>query len=146
MPDKWKKSNLCPIHYSKEKCQKISNYRQVSFLPKCVKLFERLILDSLFNYLQENKLLSAHQSGIPCNDSGVSQLIAAVPEIYTAFNDNPTLETCEVFWDMSKAFDKAWHTGLFYILESMGVSGDLLKIIKDFLNNKFQCFATWPDI
>ena len=72
-----------------------------------VKLFERLILDSLFNYLQENKLLSAHQSGIPCNDSGVSQLIAAVPEIYTAFNDNPTLETCEVFWDMSKAFDKA---------------------------------------
>ena len=111
-----------------------------------VKLFERLILDSLFNYLQENKLLSAHQSGIPCNDSGVSQLIAAVPEIYTAFNDNPTLETCEVFWDMSKAFDKAWHTGLFYILESMGVSGDLLKIIKDFLNNKFQCFAKWPDI
>ena len=96
LPDKWKKSNLCPIHYSKEKCQKISNYRQVSFLPKCVKLFERLILDSLFNYLQENKLLSAHQSGI-----------AAVPEIYTAFNDNPTLETCEVFWDMSKAFDKA---------------------------------------
>ena len=66
--------------------------------------------------------------------------------IYTAFNDNPTLETCEVFWDMSKAFDKAWHTGLFYILESMGVSGDLLKIIKDFLNNKFQCFAKWPDI
>ena len=30
------------------------------------------------------------------------------------------------------------HTGLIYKLESMGVSGDLLKLIKDFLNNRFQ--------
>ena len=135
-----------PYSLFKRKMSKNKQLQTSFIFAKMCKIIWKTYSDSLFNYLQENKLLSAHQSGIPCNDSGVSQLITAVPEIYTAFNDNPTLETCEVFWDMSKAFDKAWHTGLFYILESMGVSGDLLKIIKDFLNNKFQCFAKWPDI
>ena len=39
---------------------------------------------------------------------------------------------------MSDAFDKVWHTGLINKLESMGVYGDLLKLIKHFLNDRIQ--------
>ena len=39
---------------------------------------------------------------------------------------------------MPKAFNQVWHTRLIYKLESVGVSGDLLKLIKYFLNNRFQ--------
>ena len=74
-PDTWKKSNICPIDKKNDK-QIIQNYRPVSLLPICGKLFERLIFNSLFNCLEENKLLSAYQSGFRCNDSFVSQLIA----------------------------------------------------------------------
>ena len=104
---------------------------------------KRLILNrlnSLSNYLEENKLFSAHQSGYSCNDSCVSQLIAIFHEIYTAFDANPTLETSGVFLKMSDAFDKVWHTGLINKLESMGVYGDLLKLIKHFLNDRFSEF------
>ena len=40
--------------------QTINNYRPVLLLPICRKLFERLIFNSFFNCLKENKLLSAH--------------------------------------------------------------------------------------
>ena len=45
-PDSWKKSNICPIHKKGDK-QVINNYRPVSLLPICGKIFERLIFNSL---------------------------------------------------------------------------------------------------
>lgn len=40
--------------------------------------------------------------------------------------------------DIPKAFDKVSHAGLIYKLKSVGVSGDLVKLINHFLNNRFQ--------
>ena len=53
-PDQWKKANVVPIHKKGDK-QLIENYRPVSLLPICGKVFERLIFNSLFNYFIENK-------------------------------------------------------------------------------------------
>ena len=58
--------------------------------------------------------------------------------IYRAFDAYPTLESCGVFLDMSKAFDKIWHEGLISKLKSMGISNTLLELIKSFLKNRFQ--------
>ena len=41
-PDIWKRSNICPIHKKGDK-QIINNYRPVSLLLICRKIFERLI-------------------------------------------------------------------------------------------------------
>ena len=65
-PDIWKKSNICPIHKKGDK-QVINNHRPTSLLPICEKIFERLIFNSLFEYLEEHNLLSAHQSGFRAN-------------------------------------------------------------------------------
>ena len=43
-----------------------------------------------------------------------------------------------VFLDISKAFDKVWHEGLIYKLQQNGISGELLNILVDFLNNRKQ--------
>ena len=42
------------------------------------------------------------------------------------------------FLDISKAFDKVWHEGLIFKLEHIGISGNLLSLLKSFLNNRFQ--------
>ena len=76
-PDLWKKSNICPIHKKDDK-QIINNYKPVSFLPICGEIFERLIFNSLFEYLENYKLLSAHQSGFQANDSCVDQLLSII--------------------------------------------------------------------
>ena len=48
------------------------------------------------------------------------------------------LEVRGVFLDISKAFDKVWHDGLIYKLQQNGISGELLNILVDFLNNRKQ--------
>ena len=67
-PDTWKKSNIVPVHKKGDK-QIANNYRPVSLLPTCSKILEKIILDSIMRFLNENKLLSDAQSGFRPSDS-----------------------------------------------------------------------------
>ena len=40
--------------------------------------------------------------------------------------------------DLSKAFDKVWHQGLLFKLESFGIRGKLLNLLENYLSNRFQ--------
>ena len=40
--------------------------------------------------------------------------------------------------DISKDFDKAWHSRLLFKLEGYGVEGQLLALLKDYLHNRKQ--------
>ena len=42
------------------------------------------------------------------------------------------------FLGISKSFDKVWHEGLLYKLESIGISGNLLNLFRSFLNDRCQ--------
>ena len=106
-PDIWERSNICPI-YKKGDKQIINNYKPASLLLTCQKIFERIIFKSLYEYVEENKLLSVRKSGFPSNDSCVNQLFSIVHNLCKAFDAYPTLETRGVFSDMSKAFNKVW--------------------------------------
>ena len=92
----------------------------------------------MFEYFQENKFLSDNQSGLRSGDSCISQLITITHEIYKAFDGNPSLETRDVFLDISKAFDKVWHGGLLYKLKCYGVEGSFYHILKNYLQNRKQ--------
>ena len=59
-PTLWKKANITPIHKKGNK-NDVKKYRTMSVLPICGKLFERIIYDDLFNYLETN--LNRNQSG-----------------------------------------------------------------------------------
>ena len=52
-PDIWKRLNICPIHKKGDK-QIINNYRPVSLLPVCGKIFERIIFNSLYTLKKTN--------------------------------------------------------------------------------------------
>ena len=84
-------------------------------LPICGKIFERIIFNSLYEYAEENKWPSVHQSGFRSNDSCVNQLLSIDHNLNKVFDAYPTPETCGVFLDMSNAFDKVWHQGQIFI-------------------------------
>ena len=69
-------------------------------------------------------------------DSCVNQLLAITHEIYKSFDEE--FEVRGVFLDISKAFDKVWHEGLLLKLNQNGISGNLLKLLRDFLSSQKQ--------
>ena len=98
-------SNICPIHIKGNK-RKIETHKPVSLLPISDKLFEKIVFNSVFNYLEEQNVLSKYQSGFQPNDSCINQLLGIVNGMYQSFDGDPALETRKVFLEVNKAFDK----------------------------------------
>ena len=98
----------------------MKNYRPISLLPICEKIFEKIVFDEIYEHLTENKLLSDKQSGFRPGDSTINQLLSITHEIYTA------------------AFDKVWHDGLWLKLRSNEISRPLLNLLSKFLSERQQ--------
>ena len=79
------------------------------------------IFNSIFDFLDNNSLLSANQSGFRPSDSCESQLLSICHEIYASFDCYPTLKVRGVFLDISKPFDTVWHEGLICKIKSVGI-------------------------
>ena len=101
----------------------INNYRPISLLPICSKIFERLIFNELFRFFIENNLISHHQSGFKPGDSCINQLLSITHEISQSFDEG--FDVRSVFLDISKAFDKVWQDGIIFKLEQNGICGNL---------------------
>ena len=96
---------------------------------------EKIVFNPMLEFLEENGLLCPHQSGFHSSDSCQSHLLAIVQDIYSNFDQSPTLEVRANFLDILKALDKVWHEGLIFKLQHTGISGNLLNLLKSFLNN-----------
>ena len=110
-PCEWKKANVVPIHKKGDK-QTLKNYRPVSLLPICSKMFERHLYSEMFGFFLDKGLISANQSGFKAEDPCINQLLSITHNIYKSFDDG--YEVRGVFLDISKAFDKVWHDGLIF--------------------------------
>ena len=55
-PDIWKKSNIVPVYKRGDK-QIIDNYIPISLLPICGKILEKILLNLIYEFLEENNLL-----------------------------------------------------------------------------------------
>ena len=128
------KSRCCTNPQRKNDKQILSNYRPVSLLPVCSKIFERLIYNSMYKHISDNNLLSPNQSGFRTGDSCINQLLSITYDIFHCFDEG--METRAIFLDISKAFDKVWHKGPIYKLRQYGFTGNLLALLTDFLSNR----------
>ena len=90
----------------------------------------------MYKFLLENSLISPNQSGFRPGDSTINQLLAITTEIYNSFENRQ--ETRAAFLDISKAFDKVWHSGLIFKLKQNGISGKLLMMLENYLSNRKQ--------
>ena len=68
--------------------------------------YVKLMLDAIYEFLCENKLLTPKQSRFHPGDSTINQLLSVTHKISSAFEEFPSRETRVVFLDISKAFDK----------------------------------------
>ena len=117
-PDMWK---VAPIFKKGDK-RLIKTYRQISLLPICGKMFEKIIFNNLYNHLITHHLITKHQSGFELVIPTTIQLIDLATDIYHAF---------DITWSsFLEAFDNAWHAGIIIKMRQNGVSCRLLILFK----------------
>ena len=84
-----------------------SNYRPISVLPVVSRLFEKLIYDQLYHYLDSNKLIFGKQSAYRQLHSVLSCLLKCTNDWY--LNLEGGKYTAATFVDLKKAFDTVNH-------------------------------------
>ena len=87
----------------------ITSYRPISLLPILSKILEKILL-RLTPIIEKSKLTPSHQFGFRKKHGTIEQVHRLVNKIH----DFETKRYCSAaFIDISQAFDKVWHTGLF---------------------------------
>ena len=135
-PDMWKLASVTALH-KKGSVNECNNYRPISLLPCIAKVFEKVVFNHMYNYLNRNNLISPNQSGFRPGDSTVRQLVSICHKISQSLDIGD--EVLSVFLDFRKAFDKVWHKGLMFKLRKLGIIGSLLKWLESYLTNRQQC-------
>ena len=106
-PEEWKSSKVFPVFKTGKRSDK-NNYRPISVIPVISKVCERIIFDQLYNYLQDNDILSNCQSGFRQIHSTLSSLLEATND-WRSLNIDQGLINAVVFIDLAKAFDTVNH-------------------------------------
>ena len=135
VPLEWKKANVTPIH-KKDDRSFVNNYRPISILCVLSKLLEKIVFKHVYNFLHEHGLLTRFQSGFIPGDSTVNQLAFLYHTLSKALDEKKDVRI--VFCDISKAFDKVWHSGIIFKLKQIGIRGVLLEWFRDYLQNRLQ--------
>ena len=134
-PKSWKKTIVTPLFKIGGKSLP-SNYRPVSLLSSCGKIFERIIFKHMYNLLVANDLLYKYQSGFLPKHSTTYQLVDIYHHICQAIDHGQL--SCIVFCDISKAFDRVWHKGLLFKLKENGIGDCLLLWLTSHLEKRKQ--------
>ena len=134
-PDVWKQADVSPL-YKKDDHSLVCNYRPISLISSIGKVIEKIVHKHMFNYFNDNSIITCLQSSFVPRDSTVNQLV----DIYNTFCkalDNG-LKVWAVFCDISKAFDRVCYKSLIYKLKRAGINGLLLDWLSDYLTNRKQ--------
>ena len=113
-----------------------NNYRPISVLPVVSTLIERVVFNQLYEYLNNNKLLTESQSGFRPMFSTETALLEATNEWLWNIDNN--LLNGVIFLDLKKALDTMDHAILLGKLKLYGVSSQSLNWFRSYLSDRKQ--------
>ena len=106
-PQEWKESRVSPVYKSGARNDP-SNYRPISVIPVIAKIFEKIVYEQLYEYLNNYNLLTICQSGFrSLRHSTLTALVEATNS--WSVNIDNGLVNGVVFIDLKKAFDTVDH-------------------------------------
>ena len=114
----------------------LNSYRPISVIPVVSKVFEKIVYDQLYQYLNDNQLLSSCQSGFRPLHSTLTALLEATNG-WSVNIDNGFLNGV-VFIDLKKAFDTIDHEIILRKLSYFGADQATAKWFQSYLSNRTQ--------
>ena len=135
-PDSWKIARVAPIHKTGPTDDQ-SNYCPISVLPVVSRLYEKLVFDQMYSFLNDNKLLYSKQSGFRMLHSVLTCLLKFTNDWY--LNIDKGKFTSVTFIDFKKAFDTVNHEILLKKLYLYGIREKEFRWFRSYLSNRKQC-------
>ena len=134
-PEKLKIAKVIPI-YKKGSKMSTSNYRPISLLSNINKIFEKIVFDRVYAFIEKNKMIYTHQYGFRKSHSTTHALISITEQIRKAL-DNKDFAV-GVFVDFQKAFDTVDHNILLDKLNRYGITGKTNEWFRSYLRDRKQ--------
>ena len=132
-PVVWAKEIIVPIFKSGEKCNP-SNYRGIT-IGSCIgKLFLKILINRLDNFLTMHNIICPEQIGFS-KGSHTSDHMFVLKTLIDQYTQQCSKHVYTCFVDFHKAFDTVWHIGLLYKLRNSGVSDLFYNVIKNMYEN-----------
>ena len=98
------------------------------------KVFEKLVNNRIVDHL-EKCLFSDFQYDFRSCRSSVDILTVVSDRIARTFNSSGATQAVEL--DISKAFDRVWHTCLLHKLKSYGISGQVFDLLSSSVSDRW---------
>ena len=146
-PQNQKLADISPIFKNNVKQMKI-NYRPVSILPALSKIFERLLLYQIDEYMKDK--LSIYLCGFRKGMSAQNCLLFMIEKFRKSLDKSGKYGV--LLTDLSKAFDCLSHDLLIAKLHAYGFDYFALKLIHSYLTERLQrvrinaSFSSWREI
>ena len=134
LPQQMKESTIIAIHKQNKIKTCTSSFRPISLTNTLSKIMERMVNNRLKAYLEKHNLIDPTQSGFRKGFSTYDGL--ARLEDHIRQNQKKKHPTLALFVDISQAFDSVNHTALIYKLQKLGLTGNILNYIKQFIGNR----------
>lgn len=133
-PDHWKHAKVIPIPKPGKDHSLASNYRPISLLSTLSKIFEKVILARINDFLADNNILPNDQFGFRHGHSASHLLLHTIKSIKSSISNKGS--TGMLTFDMEKAFDSVWHKGLVHKMFKFKFPLYLTKLIQSFLSKR----------
>ena len=131
-PDCWNVSSVVLVFKIVGEMSTAKNYLPC-LLSVVSKVFEKLVNNRIVDHLEKCGLFSDFQYGFRSSRSTADLLTVVFDRIARAFNRSGATQA--VAPDISKTFDRVWHTGLLQKLKLYGVLDQIFGLISSFLIN-----------
>nr|CAD2141501.1 unnamed protein product [Meloidogyne enterolobii] len=133
IPSIWKKAIINPIP-KKTNPQYPIDFRPISLLCSSSKILEKIISNELQSFIESHNILPACQHGFRKSHSVSTQLLEVMDDFTFALENKNSVDI--IYFDLAKAFDTVPHSLLISKLYKVGIQGNLLSWINDYLTNR----------
>ena len=134
-PDILKIARILPLHKGGS-LDKMINFRPISILSSISKIFERLMFNKMYSFVEKYQILGNSQFGFRKGHNADLTVMHTIKSITDALDkDVPVIG---LFVDISKAFDSIDHNILLNKLYLLGFRGVSHSWFKSYLTNRYQ--------
>jgi hypothetical protein len=134
VPPHWRRAKMILLPKAKSAVVDIGDTRPISLLPCFSKLYEKIFLTHLRQWINDNGILPEEQTGFRPGHNMSTRIVAIIDQIGQGLAVNTA--TAALFIDFKAAFNQLWFKGLWVKLKRLNCPLHLIAWLRNYLSHR----------